>query len=163
MMNSRGEFPSILVFSRQPYDHKLQFTLGISQYRLAQARAQWYQLRRLPLVGSACVHPPCNSSFVVTRGSVMPSAMDLPVRISSAQELPRNANSDSATPDEIHPTLICTVKCPIKQPQRYNALQKPISGYQPQVGSNRIALINMAVRKLGNCQVQQIVVSLITI
>ena len=48
------------------------------------------------------------------------------------------------------------------RPQRYSTLQKPISGYQPQVESDRVALINLAVRTLGNDCVQQIMVSLIT-
>ena len=67
-------------------------------YRLARPRARLYQLRGLPLVGSECGCPQCNSSFVITRGSAMPSTMDLPVRISRPQKLKRNANHDSGTP-----------------------------------------------------------------
>ena len=40
----------------------------------SRPRARWYQLRGLPLVGSECVCPQCNSSFVITRGSDKPSA-----------------------------------------------------------------------------------------
>ena len=36
------------------------------------------------------------------------------------------------------------------RPHRYSTLQKPISGYQPQVGSDRVDLMNRAVRTLGN-------------
>ena len=49
-------------------------------YRLALPRALWYPLRGLPLVASEFC-PQRNSSFVITRGSDMPSAMDLSVRI----------------------------------------------------------------------------------
>ena len=64
-------------------------------YRLARPRARWYQLREFPLVGLECVCPQCNSSFVIARGSAMPSVMDLPVRISRSPELTRNANNDN--------------------------------------------------------------------
>ena len=50
--------------------------------------------------------------------------------------------------DKIYPTLLCAVKCPIIRPQRYSTLQKPISGYQPQVGSDRAALMNIPARTL---------------
>ena len=69
-------------------------------YRLARPRTRWYQLRGLPLVGSECVCPQCNSSFVITRGSAMPSAVDLPVCISRCQELTENANNDSGPPGQ---------------------------------------------------------------
>ena len=52
----------------------------------------------LPLVGSECVCLQCNSAFVITRGSDMPSAMDLPVRITKSRELTRNANNESGIP-----------------------------------------------------------------
>ena len=58
--------------------------------------------------------------------------------------------------------MLSTVKYPMMRPQRYSTLQKPISGYQPQVGSDRVALINIPARALGNDQVQQIVVHFIT-
>ena len=45
-------------------------------------------------------------------------------------------------PDKMYPTILCQVKCPMIRPQRYSTLQNPISGYQPQVGSDRVALIN---------------------
>ena len=45
-----------------------------------------YQLRGLPLVGSECVCPQCDSSFVVTRGSAKPSAFGLPVHLKSSLE-----------------------------------------------------------------------------
>ena len=48
------------------------------------------------------------------------------------------------------------------RPQRYSTLQKPISGYQSQVGSDRVALINLPVRTLDHDDVQQIVVSFMT-
>ena len=50
----------------------------------SRPRARWYQLRGLPLVGSECVCPQCNSSFVITRGSAKPSAFGLPVPLSRA-------------------------------------------------------------------------------
>ena len=55
----------------------------------SRPRARWYQLRGLPLAGSECVCPPCNSSFVFTRGSAKPSAFGLPFIF---QEPTRNAN-----------------------------------------------------------------------
>ena len=48
----------------------------------SRPRARWYQLRRLPLVGSECVCPQCNSHFVITRGSAEPSSFGLPVHLS---------------------------------------------------------------------------------
>ena len=50
----------------------------------SRPRARWYQLRGLPLVGSECVCPQCNSSFVITRRSANPSAFGLPVHLSRA-------------------------------------------------------------------------------
>ena len=76
--------------------------------------ARWYQLRGLPLVGSECVCPQCNSSFVITRESAKPSAFGLP---SISQELTRNANRKSATLVRLNSP---TVKCPRVRPQRYN-------------------------------------------
>ena len=52
----------------------------------SRPRARWYQLRGLPLVGSECVCPQCNSSFVITRGSAKPSAFGLPVHLSRAHK-----------------------------------------------------------------------------
>ena len=75
------------------------------------------------------------------------------------QELTRNASRKSGTPITAKSP---TIKYPMVRPQGYSTLQKPISGYQPQVGSDRVALINLAVRTLGNDYVQQVVVSLIT-
>ena len=65
-------------------------------------------------------------------------------------------------PDKITPRYGIGAKCPTVRPQRHSTLQKPISGYQPQVGSDGVALINLAVRTLGNDHVQQMVASLIT-
>ena len=64
-----------------------------------------------------------------------------------SQELTRNANRKSGTPVTAKSP---TVKSPMVRPQRYSTLQKPISGYQPQVGSDRVALTNLAVRTSGN-------------
>ena len=61
----------------------------------------------------------------------------------------------------MYPIILCKAKCPMIR-QRYSILQKPISGYQPQVGSDRVALINIAVRRLGNGQVQHIPVMFTT-
>ena len=43
----------------------------------SRPRARSYQLRELPLLGSECVCPRCDSSFVITRGSAKPSAFGL--------------------------------------------------------------------------------------
>ena len=51
----------------------------------SRPRTRWCQLRGLPLVGSECVCPRCNSYFVNTRGSGKPSAFRLPIYLSSAQ------------------------------------------------------------------------------
>ena len=84
----------------------------------------------------------------------MPSAMNLPVRdLKSSQETPIMTIE---LPDKMYPAILCRVECPMIRPQRFNALREPISGYQPQVGSDRVALINIAVRTLGNGQVQHI-------
>ena len=53
-------------------------------------------------------------------------------------------------------------KCLIVRPQWYSTFRKPISGYQPQVGSPGVALITVAVRTLGNGQTQHIPVSCTT-
>ena len=123
-------------------------------------------MRGLPLVGLECVCPQCNNSpFVVTRGiRAMPSAMDLPVRITRSQELTRNGNNDilNSRKKHLQPFYIRVVNCPMIRPQRYSTLQKPISGYQPQVGSDRVALKNIAVRKLVKGKIIKIVVSLTT-
>ena len=92
----------------------------------SRPRARWYQLRGLPLVGSECVCPHCNSSSL--------SHGELPSHRRSAfpsisQELTRNANRKSGTPVTVNSP---TVKC--------STLQMPISGYQPQVDSDRVAL-----------------------
>ena len=65
-------------------------------------------------------------------------------------------------PEKMCPNILCTVKVPMILPQRYSTLQKPISGCQRQVGSERVALINIAVRTLGNGQAQHIPVSFTT-
>ena len=52
----------------------------------SRPRARGYQLRGLPLVGSECVFPQCNSSFVITRGSAKPPAFGLPVHLSRAHQ-----------------------------------------------------------------------------
>ena len=123
----------------------------------SRPRPRWYPLQGLLLVGSECVFPQCNSSSL--------SHGEVPSHLRSAfpsmsQELTRNANRKSGTPVTVNSP---TVKCPMVRPQRYSTLQKPISGYQPQVGSDRVALINLAIRTLDNDHVQRIVVSLITI
>ena len=45
--------------------------------------ARRYHLRRIPFLTSECVCQQCNSSFVITRESALPLAMDLPVNISN--------------------------------------------------------------------------------
>ena len=57
--------------------------------------ALYYQFRGLPLADSECVCPQINGAFVLTRVSAMPSAVDLPVRISRSQELTRNHKYDN--------------------------------------------------------------------
>ena len=81
--------------------HQAQLTQfnSIQLYRLARQRARWYQFRGPPVVGPECVCPQCIiSSFVVTRGRDMTSAVDLPVCITISQKLTRNANNDSGPP-----------------------------------------------------------------
>ena len=121
----------------------------------SQPRARWYPLRGLPLVDSECVCPQCNSYFVITRGSAMPAAFGLPVHRSRVESQREKVHLPSQVKSP-------TVKCPMVLPQRYSTVQRPISGYQPQVGSNRLASIKLALRRLGNDHVQQIVVTLIT-
>ena len=88
----------------------------------------------------------------------MTSAIDLPVCISKSQDVTRDANYDNLTAWK----NVCnhrTIKCPMKRPQRYSTLQKSISGYRPQVGSGRVALIDIAVRTSANGHVRNIMVS----
>ena len=66
-------------------------------YRLARPRAWWYQLQGFPLVGSDCVCPQCNRSFVFSRGSAMPSAIDLPVHLSRAHKKRQHRQWNSLT------------------------------------------------------------------
>ena len=61
----------------------------IELYRLARPRTRWYELRGLSLVGSECIFPQCNIPFVITRGNIMPSAMDLPAHVSRARTKPQ--------------------------------------------------------------------------
>ena len=79
---------------------------------------------------------------------------------SISQELNRNVNRKSEIPVTVNST---TVKCLMVRPQRYSTLQTPISGYQPQFGSDRLAMIHLAVCMLGNDFVQNVVVCHITI
>ena len=135
-----------------------QLKRGFPLYRLARPRAQWYQLRGLLLVGSECVvHNtivPSSSHGEVTchRPWTFPFVYQ---DLQSSQETPIMTIE---LPDKMYPTILCKAKYPMIRPQRYSTLQKPISGYQPQVGSDRGALINIAVRALGNGQVQHITV-----
>ena len=101
----------------------------------SRPRARWYQLRELPLVGSKCVLPQCNSSSVITRRSAKPSAFGRPVHLRRAHQ---KRKQKSGTPVTVNSP---TVKCPMVRALRYSTLQKPNSGYQPQVGSDRAALI----------------------
>ena len=80
-------------------------------YRLARPRARWVSAPRTSLVGSECVCPQRNSSFVITRGSDMPSAMDLPGCISRSRELTRNANSGNGTPRQNVSNHSMCIKC----------------------------------------------------
>ena len=65
-------------------------------------------------------------------------------------------------PDKMYPTILCSVKCPVIRPQRCSTLQKSTSGYQQQVGSDRVARMNLSVRRLANSQFQHIPVSFTT-
>ena len=79
----------------------------------SRPRPRWYPLQGLPLVGSECVFPQCNSSSL--------SHGEVPSHLRSAfpsisQELTRNANRKSGTPVTVNSP---TVKCPMVRPQRY--------------------------------------------
>ena len=97
-------------------------------------RARWYQLRRLPSLA--------RNAFVLNAIVVSLSHGEVPNHgpsafTSTSPELTRNTNRTSGTPAT---AISPTVKCPMVRPQRYSTLQKPIRGYQPQVGSD-IAVI----------------------
>ena len=77
----------------------------------------------------------------------------------SSQETP---TATVEIPEKLDPAVVCTVECPMMRPLRCSTLQMPISDYPPKVGSEREALINVAIRTLGNDQVLQIVASFIT-
>ena len=85
----------------------------------SRPRARWYQLRRIPLVGSESVFPQCYSLFVIARGSPKPSALGFPVHISKAHLKRKRESGTAAT------VMFPTVKCPMVRPQRYSTLQKP--------------------------------------
>ena len=76
--------------------------------------ARWYRLRGLPLAGSECVCPQCNSYFVITREVPNNRRSAFP---SISQELTRNANRESGTPVTGNSP---TVKCPMVRSQRYS-------------------------------------------
>ena len=87
--------PAVLCRAALSYEHTavpgiMRYQLPTNMYvRVVPTRATAdpvYQLRGLPLVGSECFRPQCNSSFAITWGSAMPSAKDLPVRISRAHK-----------------------------------------------------------------------------
>ena len=66
----------------------------------SRPRARWYQLRGLPLKGSECVCPQCNSHFDITRGSAKPSPFGLPFHLSTEKvELPSQQNSNRQMPN----------------------------------------------------------------
>ena len=148
---------------KQCYQRTKHYTLTLYisslQYRStnctdSRPRARWYQLRGLPLVGSECVRPQWNSSL--SHGGLSHSRLWTFPFVS--QELTTNAINWSGTSWQKVSSFICTVKCPMIRPQRYSSLQKPFSGYQPQVGSDRVASVNIAAGTLGNHQVQSIFV-----
>ena len=78
--------------------------------------ARWYRLRGLPLAGSECVCPQCNSYFVITREVPNNRRSAFP---SISQELTRNANRESGTPVTGNSP---TVKCPMVRSQRLSLI-----------------------------------------
>ena len=92
----------------------------------------------------------CNSSFVITRESLCHRPWTFPFVYQDLKSSKETPIRTLELPEKMYPTILCAVKCPMIRLQRYSTLQKPISGYQPQVGSDRVALINIAVRTLGN-------------
>ena len=42
-------------------------------------------------------------------------------------------------PNIFYPPILCAIKCQMIRPWRYSTLQNRISGYQPKVGSDRVA------------------------
>ena len=92
-----------------------------SQELTRNANKWWYQPRGFPLVGSECVFPPCDSSFVITGESAMLFAMDrfpfVYQDLQSSQEAPTTAEGH---PQNMYQTILFTVKCPMVSPQRYN-------------------------------------------
>ena len=84
----------------------------------SRPRARWYRLQGLPLVRSECGYPQCNSSFVITRGSAMPSSMDLPVRFSKAHKKRQQRQWNSLL-HCVHAFYARQVKCLMIRPQRY--------------------------------------------
>ena len=115
-------------------------------FRIARPRAECYQLRGLPLgARSSFVHNAIGCSL---SNGVGPCHRHLTFPMVS-QELTRTAKYDNGTP-----------RRNISNHYMYGKV--PISGYQPQVSSDRVSFINIAVRTLGSDQVQEIVVNFMT-
>ena len=128
------------------YQNKEHFQ-PINENTYLRPQARWYQLRAHPWYArSASVHNAIIRSL--SHGEV---PCHRPWTFPSiSQESLKTQSGKVELPNILYPTILSTVKCAMIRPQRYTTLQKPISGYQPQVGSGREALINIADRTLGN-------------
>ena len=98
----------------------------------SRPRARWYQLRGLPLVGSDCVCPQRNSSFVITRGSTKEKKWNSRHSKFSNRQMSNGTTAAVQHPPKAHLGLPTT------------SWLRPSS-----------FLINLAVRTLGNDCVQQ--------
>ena len=67
----------------------------------------------------------------------------------SKTKYPLGKHPNNVMPYKIIPRYGIGAKCPMVRPQPYNRLQKPISGYQPQVGSERVALTKPSCPYVG--------------
>ena len=84
--NSSTVLSGLRKASRSRLGSKQNLPNSIELYRLATVGpgGPVVSALGLPLVGSECVCPQCNGSFVITRGSTKPSAFGLPLHLSRA-------------------------------------------------------------------------------
>ena len=140
---------------RAPRQEYSQTKVPSSMCTDSRPRARWYQLQGLPLVGSGCVFPQCNSSFV-SHGEVPSHRRSNFASVS--QELRRKQNKWNSRHSKFSnrhmPNGTTTA---VQHPPKAHLGLPTTSWLRPSSFDKTIA-----VRTLGNDHVQQIVVSLIT-
>ena len=75
----------------------------------------------------------------------------LPVHLSRGAPLKSSLETHTEKWNSRHSKFSNRTKCPMVRPQWYSTLEKPTSGYQPQVGSDRVAFIKPNCPYVGQC------------